>query len=798
MSYSSNPNDTISTVIIRDTYGVPHVYANDTYDLFFGYGYAIATDRLFQMEMTRRTVLGTVSEVLGTEYLDYDKSIRSHYTPSSIENQYGNLPEENKQIFIGYADGMNQRIDEVMNDTSKLLPKQFIDFDFEPQKWTPLDVVMIFVGTMANRFSDFNTELDNLFYISYLAQEYDPDTAWQIFNQTQWKNNVSALTTVPNKHLPSIFSTEQLKEFMKKFKKMEQKTHHTNMLHKKMCQQVGITHPHDKALTSNCWLVGDQKTNSTTKSMLVNGPQFGWYNPGYVYEIGLHGAGFNLIGNTPFGYPAILFGHNDHIAWGSTAGLGDLIDIYIEKIRKTNNSYEYLYDGTWKEMEMRTETIDVKGEEPVSINIYSTEHGLVTQFGPNNELAASKKRTWEGHEVASLIGWIESTQAQNYAQWKKAAQKNALTINWYYADQQGNIGYIHTGKYPLRQAEHDWRLPVYGTGEMEWKGILPFELNPQVYNPEQGFIANWNNKPASYWPNPDMWWLLWGAADRVQILTEELSSQEELNSEEMWAINNKASFIDLNISYFLPFLEKAVESLDEKSLEKQAVNAMKQWDRMIWDMNQDDYYDAPAYTIFQQWLQTMLKNTFTDDLQDYAWRYTYTGYPQEPPDGSTNVSPGTKILYNSMVNNNSTISKDYDFFNGENSTEVVLESLQETMTQLTDEYNSTDINQWVSPVVQQKFFTKNFNGIPQASPEEELFLPNNMNRGTENHMVILKENSIIGFDVCPPGQNGFISSNGTINDHYQDQMDLYKNFELKKMHFKLDDVLENKESITVF
>ncbi|MEO0143122.1 MAG: penicillin acylase family protein, partial [candidate division WOR-3 bacterium] len=159
-------------LLIRDNFGVPHIYAKDLYGLYYGYGYALATDRLFQMEMARRTVLGKVSEVLGSAYINFDKGIRSNYSPDSIQAQLEALPRKYKDIFEGYADGMNARIKEVLANPNTLLPKQFIDYGFLPTFWTPFDVVMIFVGTMCNRFGDFNTELDNLAFLEYLQGAY--------------------------------------------------------------------------------------------------------------------------------------------------------------------------------------------------------------------------------------------------------------------------------------------------------------------------------------------------------------------------------------------------------------------------------------------------------------------------------------------------------------------------------------------------------------------------------------------------------------------------------------------------
>jgi len=786
-------------ILVRDNFGVPHVYAKNLYGLYYGYGYAIATDRLFQMEMAKRTVLGKVSEVLGPDYINFDKSIRSNYSPSSIKKQLEALPKKYKDIFEGYADGMNARIEEVLASQSTLLPKQFKDYDFLPTYWSPFDVAMIFVGTMCNRFGDFNTELDNLSFLEYLKGVYGEETAWKIFNQTKWINDPSAPTTImaddpiTTKRITPSWLAKPISLKSKKslaLKGMDDE----RAQERELLRRIGLEFLVDPPLASNLWMINKKKSHDRKGSIIMNGPQFGWYVPGYVYEIGLHAPGIDIIGNTPFGYPAILFGHNKHIAWGSTAGLGDLIDIY-EEVLNPDNPHQYWYNGEWRDMEKRTEVINVKGGGFVTVDIFRTIHGFVIKFDETNHLAYSKRRSWEGFEIESLIGWIESTWAENFWQWRKAARKMALNVNWYYADRMGNIGYIYGGRYPLRKEEHDWRLPVPGTGEMEWIGFLPFEKNPQIYNPKRGYIVNWNNKPSPTWNDPDMWWLVWGSADRVQVIFDELEAKEKFTKEEIWEMNRRISHIDLNINYFLPFLEKAVEGLPSSSPEVQAVSLMRSWDRYRWDLNKDGKYDSPAQTIFEKWLPIMLKNTFQDDFGPFFGRYSSAGYPSTPPTGSTNVQTGVKILYHALLGEYSSIPNDYDFFNGKDPLKVVLDSLTEAINALQVQYGTSDMSQWLLPVVPQKFFHKNFAGILQAKPEEEMTLPINMNRGTENHMVVLKPWGIEGVDVCPPGQSGFIAPDGTKSPHYSDQMNLYENFEAKPMLFYYHDVLGNMESM---
>ena len=169
VSYGSEGEVTIK----RDNYGVGHVYADTVYGVYYGYGYAVAQDRLFQMEMAKRSTQGKVAEVLGEKHVEFDKRIRGNYNPISIQRQIDGLSESDADIFRGYAAGMNAWIEEVKKNTDRLMPKEFIDFGFEPELWSAFDVAMIFVGSMANRFGDFNTELANEQIYNVLVKMYE-------------------------------------------------------------------------------------------------------------------------------------------------------------------------------------------------------------------------------------------------------------------------------------------------------------------------------------------------------------------------------------------------------------------------------------------------------------------------------------------------------------------------------------------------------------------------------------------------------------------------------------------------
>ncbi len=796
--------------IRRDSYGMPHIYAKTTHGLFYGYGYAVAQDRLFQMEMARRSTQGKVAEVLGPKFLAFDRGIRANYWPQSIRDQIERLPKADRDILDGYAAGFNAWLAKVKSDPGKLMPKQFIDLGFEPAPWTAFDVVMIFVGTMANRFSDFNTEIDNLALLTALKDKHGNDAGKRIFDALKWTVDEDAPTTIPESagrySVPISPSgtvlAYQLPDYRGEAPAFERlaKSSDGSLLGGAPTSQksellaqletLGMTGQAGWPAASNIWLVG-RKRATGANAILVNGPQFGWFAPAYTYGIGLHGAGFDIVGNTPFAYPCVLFGQNGRIAWGATAGYGDGVDIFAEKLDAADPS-RYLHDNQWLTMEKRTESIAVKGAQPDTLDVFRTVHGLVVKTDGAAGIAYAKGRAWEGREVESLLGWVRQGQAGNWKSWLAQAERNALTINWYYADRPGNIGFVHTGKYPERRPGHDLRLPVPGTGEMDWKGLLPFSTNPKVYNPDSGYIANWNNAPIKGYPNPDMLWLSWTGADRVHELEERLQSQARLDASAMWGLLKPTSLADVNVRYFLPLLQRATANLAPDDRRRQIVDALPHWNRMNQDENRDGRYDSPASVIMPAWLGAMLRLTFTDEVPgDFAKYYLGTGYPtpEAPPANSLNIQPGVKVLYRQLHAIEQGRPLTHDFLNGKSLEEVAREALSATDAELSKRYGE-DIAQWLAPVAKGRFFTNNFFGIPQAGEGEAQSIHIVMNRGTENNMTVLSNDAVRSWDVVAPGQSGHISPDGLLNRHYRDQMALYDQFGYKPVLGRRSEILK--------
>jgi len=800
--------ETASARIIRDGYGVPHIYADNTYALFYGYGYAVGQDRLFQMEMIKRTTSGRVAEVMGGEYSELDARVRQGFDPASLRQQLQRLEPEQSQVFDGYAAGLNRWIEEVNKASGSLMPKEFIDFGFKPSPWTAYDVVLVFAGSIAHRYADFNEEIANLAFYQELIKQHGEQKAWNIFNATLPLYHPASPTTVPE----SASSKRNVR-----YTGERAPTYLNNLLYGRISPTARAAfdpddfsdspqrqayldkHPVGNGVpgsvgfssASNIWLVNQQKIKDA-KGVLVNGPQFGWINPSYVYGVGLHGAGYNVVGNTLLAFPFMLFAHNKDISWGSTAGFGDLVDVYVNKLNPDNLN-EYFYQNAYHPLGNREEIIKVRGQDDIRETFYRTLHGPVIRLDKENGLVYSKKRAWEGDEVATGIAWVELAGARNYQEWRAYLSKVALNINFYFLDKTGNIAYTHAGKYPIRADGHDNRMPAPGDGGMDWRGYLPFDKNPQVYNPSQGFIVNWNNRPARNWPNSDLWWVRWGRAHRVDVLFDELQAKDSFTPMELWDMNRRASFADVNAAYLLPYLDKAFKNKAPSKMTAQALQRLSAWDGYWRDDDGDGAYDTTGPLIMQAWLKRLLEAVFRDDIgEKYFHRFASPGYPQESIQAAISVSPGIKIIVDVL---NRDINS-YDFFNGEPTGQIIRDAFVAAIRELS-QAQGTDIGKWKLKSEPLIFRAFNFRGAPQTNKDNEIALPLIMNRGSENNQFIAAGGNITGRDVFAPGESGFISPDGAKSPHYADQLQLYKQFKSKPLPFSEAEVESMKLTETI-
>lgn len=780
--------------IRRDAYGVPHIFADDRYSLFYGFGYALAEDRLFQMEMTKRSATGRVAEVLGKSYLALDKATRANYDPASLRRQFAALDPASRSVLEGYARGYNARVDEVLRNRA-LLPREYETFGFSPTHIDVDQIMAIFVYGLAIRFSGFNGEVDNLKFLTSLRRMHNEKDAIDIFRTLLWEEDVHTPTTIAadegSKTFPPTFEVnERLRSALATWGKAQSLAPiSTDALARIQDQRALVFGENNRAQAPHAslgWTSGKRRTDGAN-AVYVDGAQMGFQTPSIVWSVGLHGAGFNVVGESQVGVPAVLFGTNGKIVWGGTAGMGDVVDMYQEKLNP-NDTRSYMFNSTYRPMERRTERFTVKDGPVETEEVFSTVHGLVKTFDPINGVAYAEKRAWQGHELESLFGWLESTRAETYEQWRDRVATWGLSINLVYADHLGNVAYVYAGKYPKRPSNQDFRLPAIGTGEMEWEGILPFTNNPQIFEPKSGTVASWNNLSQRGYHSSDS--IYWSRLDHVAEIQKLLDRKPRLTEDDVWDVIKGVSFVDGNARVMKPLLEGGLSAADD-TRSKQAVAILAAWDGVSSDPNSD----GPAQLIFSRWLQIAQHRLLERDLpKEYLDKTApiTRGYSSMFAVSREFPTNGTAALAHAL-DEGARGGPGYDFLHGENRDAFIQRTFAEALTQLSAEYGA-DMVQWRRPAAKHVFSTKNFSGVPVTTPDQSFNYSRAMNRATFNFKVTFSEKGASMCDVVAPGQSAFRPIGGASTSHEKDQVDLYGNFQCKPRWIRPDDVVSHAVS----
>ncbi|HHT9117992.1 MAG TPA: penicillin acylase family protein, partial [Candidatus Hypogeohydataceae bacterium YC38] len=282
-----------------------------------------------------------------------------------------------------------------------------------------------------------------------------------------------------------------------------------------------------KKLGSYAVLVSPKRSTSS-KALLLGCPQMGLEGPQPGYEVDLHGGGFDVAGMTFPGVPAVLIGYNQNVAWTLTSGCSDNVDVFVEELNP-ENPLEYRYLGQWLRLETREEVFHVKGSSPVRERFYRSLHGPI--FRMEGGRAYSHKRTFWLEELKAIEAFLQINRAKYMEDFYRAIELIPLSFNLFYAGVEGQIGYWHLGKYRLLAPGSDPRLPLSGTGLEEWRGFVPMDWLPHVINPPEGYMANWNNKPARAWDNGDN--LPWVGDHRVRKILSVLEGKKKIGLEDL-------------------------------------------------------------------------------------------------------------------------------------------------------------------------------------------------------------------------------------------------------------------------
>lgn len=554
--------------IIRDKWGIPHIYAHDAEDLFFAQGFVQAQDRLWQMELNRRTAKGTLSELFGEIALDTDRAVRTFGFKRLAVGDWDLYDDFTREVITSFTRGINSFIER----NSSRLPVEFSLIRHTPALWDPVDSLS-FMRIMV-------WQLSHAWYSEIVRSQVIEATSPELAAELE----ISYPSTNPSCSPEGI-------EF--------------NILDPEG-QLFTADGPFiNRGIGSNAWAVSGSKS-ATGKPYLCNDMHLNISAPGLWYQTHLVAGDFQVEGVTLPGVPGVLVGHNSKIAWGMTLAFTDCEDVFIERFDPDLQD-RYMTEAGWVDAEIVQERIDVKGRsEPYVEQVLITRHGPVISdvVGVENEKLALNSMALQPN--TAFRGWMGLNQAANWDDFVNAMRDiTAPQLNTVYADVEGNIGYWTTGKVPIRK-NGTGELPVPGwTGEYEWISTIPFDNMPHAFNPASGYIINCNNCLTTK-DYPYFLGNIWMNGYRARRINDVLDSKSELSVEDF-----KKLHVDFTCLPGLEFISLLQDMLVDEDDCKAALQQLINWDGQLNTASiGGTIYEVFRYTL----LRNILQPTLGEDL----------------------------------------------------------------------------------------------------------------------------------------------------------------------------------------
>ncbi len=633
--------------VLRDRYGVPHLYAQTAEDLFFAQGYVHAQDRFWQMEFWRRLSSGRLSELFGKSTLEIDKFLRTLGFFRLAQREFQLLAPDTRRYLQAYAAGVNayvlKRRPARLGLEFALLALQGVKLQIEP--WLPANSIAWGKMMAYDLGANHETERLNLDVLRSVGLK-----GWASFFAPFRRD------------MPFTVDDRELKRMLGSGSGGQER--------RALLRVFGAS-----GIGSNNWVVSGSRT-ATGKPLLANDMHLSVQMPSIWYEIGLHGlrpdgsvgrteaCPFELRGFSFAGVPGVVAGHNDRIAWGHTNFGGDVQDFFIERLNPENPD-QYEVNGRWVDMEVRTERIGVrKAEEPYVLRVRSTRHGPLLSdlrswseldsftVTPGKEFPQGVAFTavalrWTALEPGRLVDALfQLDRAANFAEFREALRSwNVPAQNIVYADVDGNIGYQVPGSQPIR-AEGHGLAPVPGwTDEYEWRGYIPFEKLPWLYNPEQGYIVTANAPPVGpaypYYLGSEF-----AFGERVRRIRELIEADKDgISIDDMKRI--QADVYDRDAAEFVAYLRGLDLSLEKKQGEKPAgkvesgrerlkrekrereeLAAMEEARRRLLAWDAGAGRQSPEAALYGFFFLELVEETFRDQYPEKRWPPSSAGRVQ--------------------------------------------------------------------------------------------------------------------------------------------------------------------------
>jgi penicillin amidase len=548
--------------VLRDRWGVAHIYAQNQHDLFFAQGFVAAQDRLFQMELWKRSGQGRLAEILGPSALQRDANARLLSYRGDMKLELESYSPDTREILESFTQGINAYIASRAESGAQGLPLEFQIAGFQPEPWKPIDCL--------NRMAAFSMTGNAFAELAHAqaTQTVGAEAASKLFDF----DPPVKLDPAPGAGLSGL-TPALLRNLVGS---------DTRIVFSKPPQE------------SNNWTISGKLTRSG-KPLLANDPHRVIAEPSLRYMVHLVAPGWDVIGAGEPGLPGVALGHNQNIAWGFTIFGLDQQDLYLEDLNPAN-PLQYKTAHGWDNMLVRKEVFGIRGSPDVEVDLKFTNHGPVLWQDGKRALALR----WVGAEAgtAGYLGSLAVDRAQNWKDFEAAMPRwKVPSENIVYADREGNIGEHSVGLAPLRK---HWTglLPVPGAGGYEWSGFVPVEELPHQFNPAAGFVVTANHKmiPEGY---PYKVGYSWADPYRFQRITQVLQKARSGDKLDVEALEHLQSDV-----LSLPAMQLIERLRTEIASQKTTAGA-----ELLLRWNGEMTRESAAAALYEVWLQIVIRET---------------------------------------------------------------------------------------------------------------------------------------------------------------------------------------------
>jgi penicillin amidase len=708
--------------VYRDSWGIPHVFAKTLRGAFWAEGYTEADDRFGQMETFRRGARGQAAELNGPGALANDRDrARRGYSDDELRSMFESGSERFRSAIDAYTQGVNAWLGEKGGNP-------------RPRAWDVVDSLAIGI-MMARRFGEAgDIEIMAARVMDALVAKLGEDSATKVLHDLMRESDPAAPTTL-NDHLRAPAAAPKEKGLRSApgmgdgaFAAWRRE------LDDILAAREALGLP--VYFGSNAWVAGPKKSASGNP-MLYGGPMMGFATPAVCNEIHLVAPGLNVAGMSFPGVPGVMIGWNDRVAWTTTSGGADLVDVYTLELNPENPD-EYRYQGGWRKFEILDREIRVRGQEPERIKIYRSVHGpLVGERDLKAMRAHALRMSFWKQEHRTFEAVMDMNVARGIEDFRDAARKIVTSHNFFCVTVDGHIGFWYCGAHPIRKAGHDVRLPQDGGGTMEWEGMLPFERWPQAVDPPCGFFANWNNKPARAWEPSGFGKVFWG-----KKIIDVLEGEEKIGFERFGEIARLTAYHNFLADYFGPVIIEAAKGSDDDAL-KRAAETIAGWDHMETD-------GAAGPVIVERWVNGVASRLFGDLVDPLFLRSRQVQrYVVDP------------LLY-LFEGERSPVKLGFDYAKGKNLRRIAQDSLREAV-------RGAEPPAWKEPSI-------DFKG--DVGP-----VKSKSGRGTYQVEVEMTPQGPRAVTLSAPGQSEHPGSK-----HYSDQVDLFARWQYKPFVWRREEM----------